>query len=102
VLIAQQFWDAFVQNRLYGRVTFVHNSYLKPFQLEAVAEGLQLCDAQGRPYDAILVDEARDMNGVTMALLLAQRCTQLWAGGEGGLAPRSSSSSSSCYQLAES
>jgi superfamily I DNA/RNA helicase len=89
VLIARQFWDAFVQNRLYGKVTFVHNCYLKLFQLELTATGQQLCGADGRPYDAILVDEAQDMNGVTMAVLLAQNCTQLWAGGETHSAPRS-------------
>jgi superfamily I DNA/RNA helicase len=77
VVIAWQFWDAFVQNRLYCRVTFVHNCYLKLYQLELAATGQQLRDGAGRPYDAILVDEAQDMNDVTMALLLAQRCTQL-------------------------
>jgi superfamily I DNA/RNA helicase len=82
VAIAQQFWDALVANSLVGRVTFTHNCYLKMFELEVAAKKLQLCDDKGQCYDVILVDEAQDMNGVTMNLLLTQWCGQLWAGGE--------------------
>lgn len=78
--MVQQFWDALAANTLRGSVSFTHNTYLKLFVLEVVATGAQLKDDNGRPYDAMLIDEGQDMNGVTKQLLLSQRCHQVWVG----------------------
>lgn len=76
-----------------------HNFYLKLFVMEAVAQGTQLLHfADQLPWDVIIIDEAQDMNPVTLQVSVPvtsvsyQRCTNAAASAAAGCCPPAESS----------
>jgi superfamily I DNA/RNA helicase len=79
VEVAQQMWDAVVDNTC-SPMKFSHNCYLKQFSDELVDTHGILRNWRGRPYAIILIDEAQDVNAVTLQFLLSQPCLVVLVG----------------------
>lgn len=80
VLVAQQLWDMLVAGTTGYGTKFTHNMYLKMFSDDLVQSGGVITNWQGRPYDVILIDEAQDVNPVTLQMLMAQPCLKVLVG----------------------
>jgi hypothetical protein len=71
VQVAQELWQCYVSGAFPTRhgETFTFNMYLKMFAMDLVNGRGTL---RNGPYDVILVDEAQDINPVTLQMLMSQ------------------------------
>jgi F-box protein 18 (helicase) len=79
VEVAQQMWEA-IANNTCKPLKFSHNTYLKQFSDALVDRHGILRNWRGQPYQVILMDEAQDINKVTLQMLLSQPCLRVLVG----------------------
>jgi superfamily I DNA/RNA helicase len=72
-------WEAIVDNTC-RPMRFTHNCYLKQFSDALVDSSGILRNWRGEPYIMILIDEAQDVNPVTLQMLLSQPCMRVLVG----------------------
>lgn len=79
VEVAQQMWQAILDSSC-RPLKFSHNTYLKQFS-DALADNQGILrNWRGQPYQIILIDEAQDVNPVTLQMLLSQPCLRVLVG----------------------
>ncbi|WIA33571.1 hypothetical protein OEZ86_006695 [Tetradesmus obliquus] len=79
VEVAQQMWQAIMDSSC-RPLKFSHNTYLKQFSDSLVDNQGILRNWRGQRYQIILIDEAQDVNLVTLQMLLSQPCLRVLVG----------------------